>query len=157
MFFEGAVDLDAEHAVVGTNDAPLMADERDIDLRDSLQHLVGPDAVECGELREKGNDSGDGHAVTLARPPPPVNPAGSLDHVDVRIGVTQAPREINLELAEDADRDDLKSRIGAALAGASDTLWITDKRGNDVAIPSAKIAYVELGSAESARKIGFGD
>ena len=77
--------------------------------------------------------------------------------MDVRIGVTQAPREINLELAEDADRDDLKSRIEASLAGATDTLWITDKRGNDVAIPSAKIAYVELGSAESARKIGFGD
>lgn len=82
---------------------------------------------------------------------------GSLDHVDVRIGVTQAPREINLELADDADRDDLKARIEAALGGATDTLWITDRRGNDVAVPSAKIAYVELGSAESTRKIGFGD
>ena len=82
---------------------------------------------------------------------------GSLGDVDVRIGVTQAPREINLELGDDADRDDLKSRIEAALAGATDTLWITDKRGNDVAIPAAKIAYVELGSAESTRKIGFGD
>ena len=82
---------------------------------------------------------------------------GSLGNVDVRIGVTQAPREINLELADDTDRDDLKSRVEAALGGATDTLWITDKRGNDVVIPSAKIAYVELGSAESTRKIGFGD
>jgi hypothetical protein len=77
--------------------------------------------------------------------------------VDVRIGVTQAPREINLELAEDVDRTDLKSRVEAALSGASDVLWITDKRGNDVGVPSAKIAYIELGSAESTRKIGFGD
>ncbi len=77
--------------------------------------------------------------------------------MDVRIGVTQAPREINLELADDADRTDLKSRVEAALSGASDVLWITDKRGNDIGIPSAKIAYVELGSAESTRKIGFGD
>jgi len=76
--------------------------------------------------------------------------------VDVRIGVTQAPREINVELAEDADRDDLKSRIEAALAGANDVLWLTDKRGKDVAVPSAKIAYVELGSADGDRKIGFG-
>jgi len=76
--------------------------------------------------------------------------------VDVRIGVTQAPREINVELAEDADRDDLKSRIEAALAGADDVLWLTDKRGKDVAVPSAKIAYVELGSADGDRKIGFG-
>lgn len=76
--------------------------------------------------------------------------------MDVRIGVTQAPREINIELADDADRDDLKARVEAALAGASDVLWITDKRGKDVGIPSAKIAYVELGSADSERRIGFG-
>ena len=77
--------------------------------------------------------------------------------MDVRIGVTQAPREINIELAHDADRDDVKSRLEAALAGATDTLWLTDKRGNDIGVPAAKIAYVELGSAESTRKIGFGD
>ncbi len=76
--------------------------------------------------------------------------------MDVRIGVTQAPREINVELAEDADRNDVKSRIEAALAGASEVLWITDKRGKDVAVPSAKIAYVELGSADGDRRIGFG-
>jgi hypothetical protein len=76
--------------------------------------------------------------------------------VDVRIGVTQAPREINVELAEDADRDELKSRIEAALSGATDVLWIVDKRGKDVAVPSAKIAYIELGSADGDRKIGFG-
>ena len=76
--------------------------------------------------------------------------------MDVRIGVTQAPREINVELADDADRDELKSRIEAALAGATDVLWIVDKRGKDVAVPSAKIAYVELGSADGDRKIGFG-
>jgi hypothetical protein len=76
--------------------------------------------------------------------------------VDVRIGVTQAPREITIELAEDVDRDDLKARIEAALAGTSDVLWIADKRGKDVAVPSAKIAYIELGSADGDRKIGFG-
>ena len=76
--------------------------------------------------------------------------------MDVRIGVTQAPREINIELPEDADRGELRARVEAALAGASDVLWITDKRGKDVAIPSAKIAYIELGSADSDRRIGFG-
>lgn len=76
--------------------------------------------------------------------------------MDVRIGVTQAPREINIELAEDVDREELKSRVEAALAGATDVLWISDKRGKDVAIPSAKIAYIELGSADGDRKIGFG-
>jgi hypothetical protein len=75
--------------------------------------------------------------------------------VDVRIGVTQAPRELSIEV-EDHDRDDLKARIEAALAGASDVLWVTDKRGRDVGIPAAKIAYVEVGSAEGDRRIGFG-
>lgn len=76
--------------------------------------------------------------------------------MDVRIGVTQAPRELSIELDDDADRDDLKARIEAALSGASDVLWITDKRGKDVGIPAAKLAYVELGSAEGDRRIGFG-
>ncbi len=76
--------------------------------------------------------------------------------VDVRIGVTQAPRELSIELADDADRDDLKQRIEAALAGATDVLTVIDKRGNESFVPAAKIAYVELGSADGERKIGFG-
>ena len=80
----------------------------------------------------------------------------SLRRVDVRIGVTQAPRELSIELAEDADRDDLKARIEAALSGASDVLWIQDKRGKDIGVPSAKIAYIEVGSADGDRRIGFG-
>ena len=80
----------------------------------------------------------------------------SVRAVDVRIGVTQAPRELNIELPDDTDRDDLKAKVEAALAGASDVLWVTDKRGKDVGIPAAKIAYIELGSADGDRKIGFG-
>jgi hypothetical protein len=76
--------------------------------------------------------------------------------VDVRIGVTQAPRELNIELADDADRDDLKKRIEAAIAGATDVLTITDRRGNESFVPAEKIAYVELGSQEGSRSIGFG-
>ena len=76
--------------------------------------------------------------------------------VDLRIGVTQAPRELNIELAEDTDRDDLKSRVEAALAGAIGVLWVTDKRGKDTAVAAAKIAYIELGSADGDRRIGFG-
>ena len=75
--------------------------------------------------------------------------------MDVRIGVTQAPREISLEV-DDAGRDDLKARVEAALSGATDVLCVTDKRGKDVGVPAAKIAYVEVGSAEGERRIGFG-
>ena len=81
---------------------------------------------------------------------------GSVPDVDVRIGVTQAPRELTIEIDDDADRDDLKARVEAALAGATDVLWLTDRRGRDVAVPAAKVAYIELGSPEGDRRIGFG-
>ena len=69
--------------------------------------------------------------------------------------MTQAPRELSLEV-DDRERDDLKARVEAALAGAADVLWVTDKRGRDVGIPAAKIAYVEVGTADGDRRIGFG-
>lgn len=75
--------------------------------------------------------------------------------MDVRIGVTQAPRELNLEV-DDGERDDLKARVDAALSGATDVLWVTDKRGREVVVPAAKIAYVDVGSADGDRRIGFG-
>ncbi len=74
--------------------------------------------------------------------------------MDVRIGVTQAPRELSIEV-DDAEHDDLVARIDAALSGAVDTLRITDRRGRLVVVPAAKIAFVEVGSAEG-RRIGFG-
>lgn len=76
--------------------------------------------------------------------------------MDVRIGVTQTARDIALEVADDIDRDALKAKIDAALTGAVDVLWLTDKKGRDVAIAAAKIAFVEVGSAEPDRRIGFG-
>lgn len=81
--------------------------------------------------------------------------AATVSRVDVRIGVTQAPRELTVEV-DDAERDDLKARVAAALSGAADVFWVTDKRGREVAIAASKIAYVEVGSAEGDRRIGFG-
>ena len=76
--------------------------------------------------------------------------------MDVRIGVTQTARDIAIEMADDVDRDAVKAKVDAALTGAVDVLWLTDKKGRDVAIAAAKIAFVELGTAEADRRIGFG-
>ena len=76
--------------------------------------------------------------------------------MDVRIGVIQSPREITLEVADETDRAALKGRIEAALAGTVETLWLTDKKGRDIAVSAAKIAFVEVGSSEGDRRIGFG-
>ncbi len=75
--------------------------------------------------------------------------------MDVRIGVTQAPREITLEL-DDGERENTESTVEAALSGAVDVLTLTDRRGKRVSVPSAKVAYVELGPVDGDRRIGFG-
>ena len=75
--------------------------------------------------------------------------------MDVRIGVPPAPREVTVEV-DDSSRDDLMSRVEAAMSGASDVLWVDDRRGRRVAVPASKIAYVEIGSADGERRIGFG-
>jgi hypothetical protein len=76
--------------------------------------------------------------------------------VDVRIGVTQALREIVLDLADDADRDAIRAQIDEALADDDRVLWLTDRRGRTVAVPAKKIAFVELGAPDAERRIGFG-
>ena len=76
--------------------------------------------------------------------------------MDVRIGVTQAPREINVEVADDIDRGALRDQVEAALTGAVDVLWITDRRGKEIGVAAAKIAYVEVGVADGERRMGFG-
>ena len=76
--------------------------------------------------------------------------------MDVRIGVLHTMKEIEVELPADTDRAEIKSRIDEALADDDKALWLTDRHGKDVAIPSARIAYIELGSADTERRIGFG-
>jgi hypothetical protein len=75
--------------------------------------------------------------------------------MDVRIGVTQAPRELTVELPDD-EREDAEKQIDAALSGAIDVLWLTDKRGKRLGVPAGKIAYVEVGTNDGDRRIGFG-
>jgi hypothetical protein len=76
--------------------------------------------------------------------------------VDVRIGVTYTTKEIDVELPDGVDRDELKREVENALSEQSPVLWLTDRRGRHVGVPSAKIAYVEIGSPDDERRIGFG-
>ena len=76
--------------------------------------------------------------------------------MDVRIGVTYSPREIELELADDQEQDAVKGQVESALGGgAGSVLWLTDKKGRQVGVPADKIAYVDLGAGGAERRIGF--
>ena len=76
--------------------------------------------------------------------------------MDVRIGVIYTPKEILVEFADDADRDKLVADIESALAKETGVLWLTDRKGRRVGVPAAKVAYVEIGRPDEARRVGFG-
>jgi hypothetical protein len=76
--------------------------------------------------------------------------------VEVRIGVTQSPREIEVDLGDDADAADVVKSVEDALTGDLTVLWLTDRKGRRVGVPAAKLAYVEIGSPADDRRVGFG-
>jgi len=76
--------------------------------------------------------------------------------MDVRIGVTYSPKELDLELDDATGADDVRSLVESTLGGASAVLWLTDRRGRQVGVPVDKIAYVEIGAPGTDRRIGFG-
>ena len=75
--------------------------------------------------------------------------------MDVRIGIVQTVKELEVELPDDADREAVMAEIEAALSSES-VLWLTDRKGRRVGIPAAKVAYVEVGAPVTGRSVGFG-
>ena len=75
--------------------------------------------------------------------------------MDVRIGVTYTPKEIEVEVSDDTDRDQLIATIEEAVSTEGRVLWLTDRRGRKVGVPSSKLAYVEIGAEASDRRVGF--
>lgn len=76
--------------------------------------------------------------------------------MDVRIGITQSIKELEVELGDEVDRDTVMSDIEEALSNSEGVLWLTDRKGRRVAVPVAKISYVEVGPPASERRVGFG-
>jgi hypothetical protein len=76
--------------------------------------------------------------------------------VDVRIGITQTPKEIEVDMGDDADRDALVADIEKLLKTGDGVLWLTDRKGRQVGVPVVKIAYVEVGAPVNERRVGFG-
>lgn len=74
--------------------------------------------------------------------------------MEVRIGVSQSPKELALDLGE-VDREQVIKDITKTLADDDAVLWLTDKKGRTVGVPAAKVAYVEVDSAVEERRVGF--
>lgn len=74
--------------------------------------------------------------------------------MDIRFGIVQSMKEIEIELPEDAAIDDIKSKVEKAIADKS-VLWLTSKKGNPVGVPGDRISYVEFDTV-AERVVGFG-
>ena len=75
--------------------------------------------------------------------------------MEVRIGVIYTTKEIEVELADDADRDELIRQVEEAVADDGRVLWLTDRKGRQVGVPAGKVAYVEIGAEAGERRVGF--
>jgi hypothetical protein len=72
--------------------------------------------------------------------------------VDIRIGIANSPREINFETSQPAA--DIEKIIAEALDSDSKYIKLSDDKGKVYIVPSASLAYVEVGS-ETSRRVGF--
>ncbi len=76
--------------------------------------------------------------------------------MDVRIGITHTPKELEVEMPEDVDRDTVVADIEKLLQTGDGVLWLTDRKGTRVGVPVVKVAYVEVGAPSGERRVGFG-
>lgn len=87
---------------------------------------------------------------------------GSSDPVrfssmDVRIGIADSGQIIEIEMADETDREALKAEIGSALTSTENTtLWLADVKGHETGVCSNRISFVEIKNPEAEPRIGFG-
>ncbi len=72
--------------------------------------------------------------------------------MEIRIGIVNSGRELNFETSASADT--VRADVTAALEQSTAHLSFTDVKGNSFIVPTANLAYIELGTEES-RRVGF--
>jgi hypothetical protein len=74
--------------------------------------------------------------------------------MEIRIGVIYTARELVVDV--DDSPEQVTKTVDDALGGSTSTLWLTDKKGKRVGVPTDKIAFVEVASDAGDRQVGFG-
>ncbi|MBX7434360.1 DUF3107 domain-containing protein [Mycobacterium sp. Y57] len=73
--------------------------------------------------------------------------------MEVKIGVTDSPRELMLNSAQTPA--EVEKLVADVLSTGTGVLALTDEKGRRYLVQAGKIAYVEIGAAD-ARRVGFG-
>lgn len=72
--------------------------------------------------------------------------------MEIRIGIANTGRELTFESNETADA--VRSTISDALTSGAAFVTLFDSRGSSYIVPTAGIAFVEVGTDQS-RRVGF--
>lgn len=72
--------------------------------------------------------------------------------MEVKVGVADTARE--LVLNSDQSPDEIETLVTNALKDSSGTLSLVDDKGRRYLVPAGRVAYVEIGTADS-RRVGF--
>ena len=72
--------------------------------------------------------------------------------MDIRIGIANSPREISFESSQTSA--EVEKVVSEALASDAKYVKLADGKGNVYVVPTASLAYLEIGSEES-RRVGF--
>lgn len=75
--------------------------------------------------------------------------------MEVIFGVQARDGSIRAQVPDDKVGE-LRKQLEAALSDEGpNILWVTDKDGREIGIPSDKIAFVEFGTEKANRQVGF--
>ena len=72
--------------------------------------------------------------------------------MEIKVGVADTARELLINSAQTPE--EVEALVADALLNSSGTLSLIDDKGRRYVVPSARVAYVEIGSADS-RRVGF--
>ncbi len=72
--------------------------------------------------------------------------------MEIRIGITNTGSELTFETNSPAD--EVRAPVTQALESGATHVSFSDSKGNSYIVPTANLAYIELGTEES-RRVGF--
>jgi hypothetical protein len=72
--------------------------------------------------------------------------------MEVRVGIQNNPRELFFESTDDAAK--LTDSVQRAIESGATSVAFKDDKGRTLLVPTAAIAYIEIG-AEETRRVGF--
>ncbi|CAH0131148.1 hypothetical protein SRABI76_00302 [Microbacterium oxydans] len=72
--------------------------------------------------------------------------------MEIRIGIINTGRELSFDTGSSAE--DVRTQVATALEQNTPHVSFSDVKGNSYIVPTANLAYIELGTEES-RRVGF--